>query len=127
MKRKRTLPDGSLKVERVKGLKHPAGAAYVVTEMWVAEYVPKGAEAATELHLITRIDGLDTPIITRFENPEALNFLIEELIAYKKRIWADSPMPFPIDEDAIHNVPDEVFTDADEESTLESVTDAPTV
>ena len=124
MSRNRTPPHPSVEVQRKDGKDMKAAAAFEIQEFRIAEFIPKDAEASNELHLLMRIAALNSPIIARFKGPETLGFLIEELIAYKQKIWPDSPMPFPLSEKTLADVTESLEPD---DNTLKDVTNAPTV
>ena len=123
-KRRRTPPHSSMTVERGKKLPQAEQRAYSIEEFRVAEFVPHNETEVHELHLLLKVKGFQHPIAARFRTPDTLGFLIEELIAYRQKIWPESQMPFPLDEVCLAEI-DELLKS--EETTLADVEDAPTI
>ena len=122
-RRRRTPPHPSMTVER--GKKLPQGErAYAIEEFRVAEFIPHNETETHELHLLLKVKEFKSPIVARFRTPDTIGFLIEELIAYRQKIWPESQMPFPIDESCLAEI-DELLKS--EETTLADVEDAPTI
>lgn len=124
--RKRTMPPPSVEVERLtkdKGV----GRAHMIKEMRIAEFHPHNETEHAEVHLIMSVEGIKDPLAVRFREPETLGFLIEELITYKKAVWPDSSMPFPLDEDVLEQVESVLAPREPTENSLETADDAPTV
>ena len=60
-----------------------------------------GRMPAEQVHLVITLEDEDkTELGLRFHSPDTLGFLIEELIAYRKRVWVDAE---PINPDATLN------------------------
>ena len=124
MGRRRTPLPPMMEVEVEKGGKPDGRRAYHIQEFRVAEYVPHDEEAPLELHILLAVNEFKYPLIARFQSPDTLGYLIEELIAFRQRIWPESQMPFPLDETCIAEI-DELLQR--KPSSLANVKDAPTV
>ncbi|MCY3739951.1 MAG: hypothetical protein OXH00_02915 [Candidatus Poribacteria bacterium] len=103
MRKKRIKPPQSFEVTRRKSVERPNAYDLPLEMLSIVEWHPDlNAELPPEqVHLVIKLGGeseadkLD--LLLRFQSPEALGFVIEELIAYRKRVWADAE---PINPDA---------------------------
>ena len=125
MARKRTIPPPSVQVERrSKDKSFPR--AHAIQELRIAEFIPHNETEHAEVHLILTVESVEHPLAIRFREPETLGFLIEELITYKKAVWPDSSMPFPLEENVLEQVED-VLAHSEPPNSLATADDAPTI
>lgn len=124
MSRRRTPLPPMMEVETKKGGKAHGGRVYGIEEFRVAQFIPHDENAPEELHILLKVDEFKHPFIARFQSPDTLGYLIEELIAFRQRIWPESQMPFPLDENCLAEI-DEVLRG--KPTTLANVKDAPTI
>lgn len=95
-KQRRIKPPKSLEVTRRKAVERPNAYDLPLEMLSIVEWHPDlNAELPPEqVHLVlqlggeTEADKLD--LLLRFQSPEALGFVIEELIAYRKNVWPDA-------------------------------------
>lgn len=100
-KKKRITPGPGVEVTRRKAVERPNAYDLPLEMLSIVEWHPdRNAELPPEqVHLVfelgTKDDKLD--MVLRFQSPETLGFIIEELIAYRKNVWSDAE---PINPDA---------------------------
>lgn len=72
---------------------------FELEELRIAAWCPdaKAEEPPEQVHLISKLQELNIPIIMRFKGPDTLGFLIEELAKYRREVWPDCE-PLFIDE-----------------------------
>lgn len=102
-KKKRITPGPDVEVTRQKAVERPNAYDLPLDMLSIVEWHPDlNAELPPEqVHLVLKLGGeteadkLD--LLLRFQTPDTLGFVIEELIAYRKNVWPDAE---PINPDA---------------------------
>lgn len=89
-RRKRIRPKG-MKVKRDHNLRKVSGSFNPIETLQIVEWCPDDkAEMPPEAVWVILTDILDDRHVLRFTGPDTLGWFIEELIAYRKRVWKDA-------------------------------------
>lgn len=78
------------KVQRHRGLKQVPYAYLEVESLEVAGWCPDAdaQQPMEQVHLLLHVKALsEYPVIVRFKSPDTLDFLIEELAAFRCEVW----------------------------------------
>jgi len=92
-RRNKRIEPPNAKITRTSEPKSATFATYVMDAISIVEYHPddKAQDPATQVHVLMRIKDYDEAVFAlRFKKPEILGFFIEELIAFRKHVWADA-------------------------------------
>lgn len=103
-RRKRRIEPPNTEITRTSGARSAAEATYIMDSLNILEYHPDdyAQEPASQVHVQMKVKHTSPIFALRFKKPEILGFFIEELIAYRKNVWADAE---PINPDvSVHDV-----------------------
>lgn len=100
-RRNKRIDPPNAKITRTSEPKAATGASHIVDSIDILEYHPddRAQDPATQVHVLMQLKHIPDPVFAlRFKKPEILGFFIEELIAFRKHVWADAE---PINPDVV--------------------------